>query len=151
MELAPFQDEQALAPPRVLREVRRDGSFVLRRPEPLQPFARCIGDWLEHWASTTPDAIFLGERDGEGQWRRMTYRQARERIGRIAQGLLDARYATGKPVVVLSDNAVEAALLGLAAMHVGRPFCMISSAYCRMTKDHSKISGILDMLSPALV
>ena len=151
MELAPFQDQQALAPPRVLREMRRDGSFVLRRPEPLQPFARCIGDWLEHWASTTPDAIFLGERDPEGQWRRVTYRQARERIGRLAQGLLDARYAAGSPVVVLSDNSVEAALLGLAAMHVGRPFCMISSAYCRMTKDYSKIAGILYMLSPALV
>ena len=151
MELAPFQDKQALAPQKVERELRPDGSFVLRRREPLQPFARCIGDWLEHWASTTPDAIFLGDRDAQGQWRTLTYRQARERIGRIAQGLLDARYPAGKPVVILSDNAVEAALLLLATMHVGRPACMISSAYCRMTKDYSKISGILDMLSPALV
>jgi feruloyl-CoA synthase len=148
---APFQDEQALAPPRVARESRTDGSFVLRRPEPLQPFARCIGDWLEHWAAMTPDALFLAERDGEGQWRKVTYRQARERIGRIAQGLIDAAFPPGNPVVILSDNSVDAALLGLAAMHVGRPYCTVSSAYCRLTKDYSKISGILYMLSPALV
>ncbi len=151
MKQPPFQDEQALAQPRVDRVPGADGSFVLRNPEPLQPFARCIGDWLEHWAATKPDGVFLGERDAEGQWRTVTYRQARDRVGRIAQGLIDARLAPGRPVVVLSDNSVEAALLGLAAMHVGRPWCMVSSAYCRLTKDYTKISGILYMLSPALV
>ncbi|MHB1123820.1 MAG: feruloyl-CoA synthase [Ramlibacter sp.] len=147
----PFQDEQALAPPRVQAEARPDGSLVLRNPLPLQPFARCVGDWLEHWATTTPEAVFLAERDGEGRWRKVSYRQARERVGRIAQGLLHARFDVGRPVVILSDNSIEAALLGLAAMHVGRPYCMVSSAYCRLTKNYSKISGILDMLSPALV
>ena len=151
MKQAPFQDEQALAPPRVAMETRPDGSFVLRHPQRLQPFARCIGDWLEHWAATTPDALFLAERDGEGQWRRLTYRQVRERVGRIGQGLLDARFPAGRPVVILSDNAVEAALLGLAAMHVRRPYCMVSSAYCRLTKDFTKVRGILDLLQPALV
>jgi len=147
----PFRDELALAPPRVEMQARPDGSLVLRNPLPLQPFARCIGDWLEHWAATTPDATFLAERDGEGRWRKVTYRQARERVGRIAQGLLDARLPAGRPVVILSDNSIEAGLLGLAAMHVGRPYCMVSSAYCRLTKNFAKICGILDMLSPALV
>lgn len=148
---APFADPQALAPPRVSREDRADGSFVLRHPEPLQPFARCIGDWLEHWAAFTPDALFLCERDAGGAWRKLTYGQARVQVGAIAQGLLDAQLPGRQPVVILSDNAVEAALLGLASMHVGRPFCTVSSAYCRMTQDHTKISAILDMLAPALV
>jgi feruloyl-CoA synthase len=148
---APFQDEQSLAVPRVVVETRADGCFVLRHPEPLQPFARCIGDWLEHWAETTPDALFLCERGPDGEWRKLTYRQARDRVGRIAQSLIDADFSPGNPVVILSDNSVEAALLGLAAMHVGRPFCMVSSAYCRLTKDYTKISGILDQLAPSLV
>ena len=151
MNQFPFQEERSLSPRRVTLESRADGSFVLRNPQPLQPFSRCIGDWLEHWAACKPDGLFLAERDGEGQWRKLTYRQARERIGRIAQGLIDARFPSGKPVVILSDNSIEAALLGLAAMHVGRPYCMVSSAYCRLTKSYAKISGILDMLSPALV
>jgi feruloyl-CoA synthase len=151
MNPLPFEDEHSLAPPRVGMERRADGGFVLRHPDPLQPFARCIGDWLEHWALTTPEALFLAERDGEGQWRKVTYRQARERVGRIGQGLMDAGFAAGKPLVILSDNSVDAALLSLAAMHVRRPYCMVSSAYCRLTKNYAKISGILDMLSPAMV
>jgi feruloyl-CoA synthase len=54
-------------------------------------------------------------------------------------------------VVVLSDNALDHLLLMLAAMHVGRAVCTVSSAYCRLTKDHSKIHGILNTLGPALV
>ena len=151
MTYAPFQDGRSLAPPQVALEPRTGGGFVLRNPQPLQPFARCIGDWLEHWAQTAPQALFLCERDPEGQWRKVTYKQARERVGRIAQSLIDAGFAAGNPVVILSDNSIEAGLLGLAAMHVGRPFCMVSSAYCRLTKDYTKISGILDQLAPALV
>ena len=148
---APFGDGHALAPPEVVRESRADGSFVLRHPRPLQPHARCVGDWLEHWAATTPDALFLAERDAAGAWRKLTYHEVREQVGRIAQGLLDAQLPARRPVVILSDNAIEAALLGLAAMHVGRPFCTVSSAYCRLTSDYTKIAGILDMLQPALV
>ncbi|NML47189.1 feruloyl-CoA synthase [Ramlibacter sp. G-1-2-2] len=141
----------SLAAPEVLREDRPDGSFILRSPQRLQPFARCIGDWLDHWALATPDALFLAERGADGQWRRLTYRETREQVGRIAQGLVDLQLPPQKPVVIVSDNAVDHALLSLAATHVGRVSCTVSSAYIRMTKDWSKIHGILDMLDPGLV
>jgi feruloyl-CoA synthase len=54
-------------------------------------------------------------------------------------------------VVVLSDNSVDHLLLMLAGMHVGRAVCTVSSAYCRLTSDYSKIQGILATLGPALV
>lgn len=147
----PFNDAASLAPPRVLREDLPGGGFVLRHPALLKPPGRCIGDWLEHWAAATPDALFLAERDASGDWRRMTYREVREAVGRIAQTLIDLHLPAGKPVVTLSDNSVDAALLALATMHVGRAICTVSSAYCRLTKDYRKISGILDALDPALV
>ena len=147
----PFADPAALAPRRTVRETRPDGSFLLRHPEPLQPHARCSGEWLEHWARTTPDALFLAERAADGGWRRLTYRQVREAVGRIGQGLIALALPPGKPVVVVSDNSVDAALLGLASMHVGRPLCTVSSAYCRLTKDYSRIHAILQQLDPALV
>ena len=150
-EIRLFGDVDSLAPQRVLREDRADGSVVLRNPQPLQPYARCIGDWLEHWALSTPDALFLAERDKTGAWRRVHYGEARALVGRIAQSLLDMALPAGKPIVVLSDNAVDHALLALAAMHIGRVACTVSSAYCRLTKDFGKVHGILDMLDPALV
>jgi len=146
-----FDDPGSLAPPRAERTALPGGGFVLRNPQPLQPHARCIGDWLEHWSLTTPDAPFLAERSTAGGWRGLSYVQTRQQVGRIAQALLDMGLPSGRPVVVLSDNAVDHALLALAAMHVGVPVCTVSSAYCRLTKDTSKIKGILDALQPALI
>jgi feruloyl-CoA synthase len=146
-----FDDPAQLAPPRTVRLQFDGGAFVLRSPEPLKPYARCIGEWLEHWAAATPDAPFLAERDAQGAWRTLNYAQVRQAVGSIAQSLLGLNLPAGRPVVVLSDNAVDHALLMLAAMHVGRPVCTVSSAYCRLTKDYSKIHGILNTLGPALV
>jgi feruloyl-CoA synthase len=147
----PFGDPASLAPREVVREDRADGGFVLRHPRPLPPYARCVGEWLEHWAQATPDALFLAERDAAGGWRKHSYGQVRASVGRIAQALLDLKLPPGKPVVTLSDNSLDAALLALAAMHVGRPTCTVSSAYCRLTKDYGKIKAILQALDPALV
>ena len=147
----PFGDASSLATPRVERENLPGGGFVLRHPEPLQPYTRCVGAWLEHWAATTPDAIFLAERDSPNTWRRLSYGQVRRDVGRIAQTLLDMGLPPGKPVVVLSDNAIDHALLALATMHIGRPVCAVSSAYCRLTKDYGKVRAVLDALDPALV
>ena len=151
MALDWLKDPTLMAPPRAVRTPLDGGAFLLRSPEPLQPYARCIGEWLEHWARTTPDGLAFMERQPDGSWQRLTWRQAREQVGRIAQSLLDLGLSGRSPVVVLSDNSLEHLLLVLAAMHAGIPACTVSSAYCRLTKDYSKVHGILRTLQPALV
>ena len=144
-------DADSLATPLVLREDRPDGSIVLRNAQGLQPFERCIGDWLDHWAVSTPEALFLAERGIDGHWRRVSYGEARHRVGRIAQGLITLDISPGKPIVIISDNGIDHALLSLAAMYIGRTSCTVSSAYTRMTRDWSKLHGILETLGPGLV
>jgi feruloyl-CoA synthase len=151
MRLDWLDDPQQLAPPRALRADAADGSFVLRSPELLQPYARCIGEWLERWSAETPDREAFAERVAGGGWRRLTWREARAEVGRIAQSLLDMDLAPGAPLVVLSDNALDHLLLLLAGLHLGRAVCSVSSAYCRLTKDYGKVHGILRALRPALV
>jgi feruloyl-CoA synthase len=163
-----LDDPALLAPARTVRIAFDDGSFVLRSPEPLKPYARCVGDWLERWARETPDAPAFAERrppgagsagaavaagaaGPAGEWRRLTWRQAREQVGRVAQSLLDLDLPRHAPVVVLSDNSLDHLLLMLATMHIGRAVCTVSSAYCRLTKDYTKVHGILNTLGPALV
>ncbi len=140
-----------LALPRATVEHLGGGAFVLRSPEPLGVYARCIGEWLEHWAARTPEALALAERTPSGDWRRLDYAALRRAVGAVAQGLLDLNLPAGRPVVVLSDNAVDHAVLMLACLHFGRPVCTVSSAYSRATKDFSKIASILEALQPALV
>ena len=150
--LAFFDDPHQLAPRRTVRTTHGDGSFTLTHPEPLAPYARCVGEWVEHWAALKPDAAAFGEPDAAGGWSMLTWRALRQRIGAVAQALLDMRLPPDRPVVVLSDNSLDHLVLMLASMHVGRAVCSVSSGYTRLAQgDFTKIHGILRALQPALV
>jgi feruloyl-CoA synthase len=150
-----FDNPDCLAPRRVERQPLADGGFLLRSPEPLQPHARCVGDWLEHWAQKTPDAAAFAEpapAAAGGGWVVLSWRALRQRVGSVAQGLLDLQLPPAEPLVVLSDNSLDHLVLLLAGMHVGRAVCTVSSGYCRLAGgDFSRIHGILQALQPALV
>lgn len=146
-----FDNPGMLAPPRVTRIDLGRGGFILACSEPLGEVTRCIGDWLEYWAERTPNQLYLSERGSEGEWVKLTYAEVRERVGRIAQGLLDLGLAPGQPVVCLSENSLDQALLMLATMHIGRPFATVSAAYSRLAKDFSKVASILEELAPGVI
>ncbi len=147
-----FDNPRMLAPRRVERTDLGQGAFELRCPEPLAPYVRCVGEWLEQWARETPDATAFAEPSGDGGWAKLSWRELRQRVGSVAQGLLNLSLPAGKPIAVLSDNSLDHLVLLLAGMHIGRAVCTVSSAYCRLAgTDFSRIHGILETLDPALV
>jgi feruloyl-CoA synthase len=107
------------ATPAIVAERRSDGSTIVRSTAPLKPAARCIGDWLEHWARVAPDRIYLGERSGDVPWTTVTYGEALKQVRSIAAWLLAQGLSAEHPLVVLSDNSVDHALLALGAMLAG--------------------------------
>jgi feruloyl-CoA synthase len=147
-----FDDPHQLGPRRTLRAPLPGGAFTLSHPEPLAPYARCIGEWLERWARETPDAPAFAEPAAAGGWTTLDWRELRARVGSVAQALLDLRLPAARPIVVLSDNALDHLVLMLAGMHIGRAVCTVSSGYCRLAQgEFSKIHGILRTLEPALI
>jgi len=149
-----FDDPALIAPRQCVRENLGGGVFMLRSPQPLGPFGRCVGEWLERWAVQTPGAPAFGEPDAAapGGWRMLSWAVLRRQVGSIAQALLDMRLPSQGPVVVVSDNALDHLVLLLASLHIGRPVCSISSGYCRLAGgDYRRLHGILRMLHPVLV
>ena len=51
-----------LAPAKVELEKRDDGTMLLRSPQKLGPYARCVTEWLVQWSDRAPDRVFLSER-----------------------------------------------------------------------------------------
>ena len=138
------------APAKVQIERRADGAMILRSPLKLGGHARAVGEWLERWAREEPERTFLAERR-DGAWRKLGYREALGLVRRAGQGLLDRGLDGSRPVVILSDNSVDHALLALGAMHVGVPVAPVSPAYSLMSKDFAKLKAIFDLLRPGLV
>jgi feruloyl-CoA synthase len=139
-----------LAPAKVDVEKRADGSMVLRSPQKLAPYARCVTEWLVRWSDNAPERTFLAERN-KHSWKTLSYREAYGAVRRIAQALLERGLNAEKPVAILSDNSIDHALLALGAMHVGIPAAPISPAYSLMSKDFGRLKAIFELVKPGLV
>ncbi len=135
----------------VVLEREQSGVIHIRTAQVLPPYYANLGEALEHWAKAAPDRVFLGQRDETGGWRTLTYAHVLAVTKRIGAALLRRGLSPEKPIVVISGNGIEHALLGLAAMGVGIPYAPISAAYSMLSSDFGKLRTIIELLTPGLV
>jgi feruloyl-CoA synthase len=131
-------------------ERRADGAIIMRSPHPLKPHPKNITERLAHWAGAAPERVFLAQRNASGGWRTLTYAQALASVRAIAASLLERNLSPERPIIILSGNDLEHALLGLAAMYVGIPYAPISVPYSLTSQDFGKLKAIADILTPGL-
>ena len=137
--------------PAVRIERRDDGTIYLRPKMPLGDYPRRLTDRLHHWAKAAPDRIFMAERDGGRGWRQITYAELLTSSRHIASGLLARGLSAEKPVVILSGNSIDHALIAFGALYAGIPFCPVSPAYSLVSRDYGKLSYLMKLLTPGLI
>jgi feruloyl-CoA synthase len=140
----------ALAPARVEREQRADGSVRLRAADPLGAYEPSLARLFRAAVDTAPDRLFLAERAGD-VWRSLTYAQARATVDAIAAALVERGLSAERPVMILSGNSIDHALLMLAGYTAGVPVAPVSVAYSLQSQDHAKLRHIAELLQPGLV
>src|SRR5690606_30580539 len=106
---------------------------------------------LLEWAEKVPDQTLYAERDRNGEWRRLTYRQAVENARRLGQFLLDAGLSEDRPLAILSGNSLDRAMLAVAAIHVGIPYAAISPAYSLVSKDFGRLKDVFAAITPGMI
>ena len=132
------------------------GTHYLAAEQDLQAFPDRMTDRLQHWAQTTPERSFMARRvkqaDGTlGDWKHITYAQAWATARSIAQGLIDRGLNAERPIVILSENSLEHALLALGAMVAGVPYVPTSPPYSLVSVDYDKLKHVLRTVTPGLV
>jgi feruloyl-CoA synthase len=146
------QSETLFATPAINADRRADGSIILKSTTPLRESARCIGDWLEHWARQAPERVFLADRaSADAPWVTVTYKDALKQVRSAGAWILAQGLSAERPLVILSDNSVEHALFALAAQHVGVPSAAISPAYSLMSRDFDKLKSMVSLLQPGAI
>ncbi|HLK50442.1 MAG TPA: feruloyl-CoA synthase [Bryobacteraceae bacterium] len=143
--------EVRLGPSEVELDRRPDGAIYVRSRYPLGPYAERMTDRLDHWAAVAPDRTFLAARGPDKNWLRLTYGEAREKARRIGQALVNRGLSVEHPVVVLSANDLEHALLQFGALYAGVPYAPVSPAYSLVSADFAKLRHIIGVLTPGLV
>lgn len=127
------------------------GRTFMRSTEPLAAYPARLTECLVKWATESPDRTFVAKRDAAGQWRRISYGEALRHACRIGQALLDRGLSAERPLLILSENDLEHAMLALAALHVGIPYAPVSPAYSLISQDQERLRFIVRLLTPGLV
>jgi feruloyl-CoA synthase len=156
---APERDSAASGPLRRIKtcpnaatvERRTDGSILVRPIQELGDYPRKLTDRLARFAGEAPGRVFVAERDANGAWRKITYAEAFHAAKAIGSALIGRGVSPERPVMILSGNDVEHALLALACLHVGQPYAPISPAYSTASSDLSRLVHIARRLTPGLV
>ncbi|MDB5632905.1 MAG: feruloyl-CoA synthase, partial [Tardiphaga sp.] len=130
---------------------RDDGTIYIRPTAALGEYPVRITDCLHRWAKEAPDRVFMAERAKTGGWREVTYAQMLDAARHIASALLARGLSAEKPIVILSGNSIDHALLAFGALYAGIPYAPVSPAYSLVSKDYGKLSYLMKLLTPGLV
>src|SRR5215217_7852887 len=138
------------APARARRATDPNGVVRVSCPEPLAPYAPSLARLFRAAVEAQPTRTFLQERTGDG-WRKLSYEQARHSVDAVAAALIERGLSAQRPVMILSANSIDHALLMLAGYTAGVPLAPISVAYSLQSQDFAKLKHIAELLEPGLV
>lgn len=148
----PFRELPYL-PQKTLIETRDDGTVLIRNGQPLKDYPPHMLWPLRYWAEQAPDRIWLAQRDPvdptkEG-WQEITYAEAWDRIRALAQGFLNAGAAA--PIMILSRNTIDHALVMYGAMLAGCPVVPVTPAYALLSQDFARLNYVDGLVEPAYI
>ena len=138
-----------LVPHAVNIERRDNGNLLMTSRTPFDPVVPNTGVWLDKWAEETPSRIFLAERSGAG-WREMGYGEVRDVVRAIASSLAARGLNSTTPIVIMSGNGIDHALLSLAAQYAGIPTVPLAEQYSLIIEAHERLVYVLNKIKPKM-
>lgn len=143
-------------PPNVTFERRADGSMLVGSGYPLGMMWPSIAHLFETRAGEHPARKLLCQRvpgpDGKlGDWRHITYGEANARANQVAQALINRGLGPQTPLMILSGNSIEHAIMMLGAMKARVPVAPVSVPYSLMSSDHSKLKHVFETCRPRMI
>lgn len=92
----------------------------------MQLFDRTLGDWLEHWANTTPDKEYLVYSDRN---LRYTWKEFDERVNDAAKGLISIGVTRGSHVGIWAQNVPDWLTYLYACAKIGAIYVTVNTNY----------------------
>jgi feruloyl-CoA synthase len=139
------------ATPTLKVDRKKDGTLLMRSMLPLAERPATVLAWLQRWARERPRQTVLAQRDSAGKWQSVDYATALSQVRSLATALLRAGATQQRPLMVLSENSIEQALLTWAAHYAGIPVAPVSPAYSLANGALGRLAAIVELVKPGVV
>lgn len=137
--------------PKFTYDKRDDGTVYMRHVEDLPDHPQLLADYLDRWADEAPDRTWIARRGADGDWIEVSYGEARNQARAAGAALLNMGLGPDRPLLILSENSLEHAILGIACAYVGIPYAPISPAYSLVSEGAAKAKGSVETLNPGAI
>lgn len=145
----PFREVPYL-PQKIVVDRRSDGTTLLSNGQPLKDYPPHMLWPLKRWAEEAPDRVWLAQRDpvdpSKEGWQEITYAEAWARVQGLAQGFLNA--GEPAPLMILSRNTIDHALIMYGAMLAGCPVVPVTPAYALLSQDFARLNYVDGLVEP---
>jgi feruloyl-CoA synthase len=132
-------------------ERERDGTLRLRG-EPLRTHPPTLLALLDASAARAPERAFLVERDVRDVWHQVSFQTVAERSHRIGAALRALGASEKRPVMILSGNGIDHALVTFGALRAGIPIVPVSAKTGLAARDgFARLREIAESVRPGVV
>ena len=136
-----------------LTHVEREADGTLRlRGEPLREHPATLLALLDGAAERAPSRAFLVERDARDVWHQASFETVAERSHRIGNALRALGASATRPVMILSRNGIDHAMVTFGALRAGIPVVPVSAQTGLSHRDGcARLRAIAEVARPAVV
>lgn len=150
----PFREVPYL-PLKLKMDRRPDGTIYLENGQPLKAHPPHMLAPLVQWAEVRADQVWLAERwphdPAQPGWREVTYADGLSEVKRLAAAFLSEGAGPDAPVMILSKNSIDNALIMYAAMWAGSPVVPVTPAYALLSQDLVRLNYIDRLTEPKFI
>lgn len=150
----PFREVPYL-PLKLKMDRRPDGTIYLESGLPLKAHPPHMLAPLVKWAAERPDQVWLAERwpedPAQDDWRKLTYAEGLAAVRRLAAAFLSEGAGPNAPVMILSKNSIDNALVMYAGMWASCPVVPVTPAYATLSQDLVRFRYIDELTSPKFI
>ncbi|MEM5432131.1 feruloyl-CoA synthase [Cupriavidus oxalaticus] len=133
-------------------EIRADGTVLLRCATPPADLTQHgLPEFLPQWAQRRGALPAFRERDAQGEWRSLSWADLWQQVQAVGAALLELGLGQDRPLMLLSGNSIEQAVLLLAAEYVGVPTAPVSPAYSLVGRDFARLRSVAELVPPAAI
>lgn len=150
----PFREVPYL-PLKLKIDRRPEGTIYLDSGQPLKAYPPHTLEPLVKWAAERSSQVWLAERwpeDPAGPgWREITYAEGLAWVKRIAAAFLSEGAGQDAPLMILSKNSIDNALVMYGAMWAGSPAVPVTPAYALLSQDLVRLNYIDRLTTPKFI
>lgn len=137
--------------PSVRVDYPNDGSIRLRSDIALPAVRQSLPHLFDEVTDRAPANIFMRQRAAHGEWREISYGDARRAANGLAQWLIDQGLGVGDAVSFLSEPSIEHGIAAIGIQRSGAAIAPVSVAYSLIAEDFSRLRNCVSIVGAKVV